>query len=79
MEQSKGWGPAGLTREEMVGQGWLTEDDWGEVEEITILLARRVREGTITWHFAEWILRRLAQDKRDAWGVREAHRLLREQ
>lgn len=67
----EGWLPRQkdvLTR--MVANGQLTESDAFEVVGIVALLLEKVRAGEITQHFAELVLRKMADDKHEAWRAR---------
>jgi hypothetical protein len=54
----------------MVRNGQLTEADAFEVSGILDLLIEKVTAGEITPHFAELVLRKLADDKCEAWRER---------
>lgn len=60
---------AGVLRR-MQALGQLTEADVYEVEGIIELLAERESKGEITRHFAELVLRKLADDKTRDWLAR---------
>ncbi len=71
----EGWLPRQqdvLTR--MVANGQLTEADAHEVVGIVSLLLEKVRAGEITQHFAELVLRKMAEDKHEAWRARREGR-----
>ena len=71
----EGWLPRQqdvLTR--MVANGQLTEADAYEVAGVIALLLEKVRAGEITQHFAELVLRKLADDKHEAWRARREGR-----
>jgi hypothetical protein len=67
----EGWIPRQkdvLTR--MVEEGQLTEGEAFEVAGTLDLLLDKVRAGEITLHFAELVLRKMADEKHAAWMAR---------
>jgi hypothetical protein len=54
----------------MMAKGWLTEAEAYEVAGTLELLAERVERGEITVHFMDVVVRKLAQEKYNAWLAR---------
>lgn len=54
----------------LLREGFLTEAEAYEVNETISLVARRVEEGSITRHFAELVIRKLADDMSRSWEAR---------
>ena len=57
----------------LVALGFLSEADAYEVQETLELLIERVRQGAITDHFARLVIKKLADDKLEAWVYRTAN------
>jgi hypothetical protein len=65
-----GWRKVELTLETLLARGFLTEADVYEVQETIELLYERQARGEITEHFVEVVMRKMAEDKVQAWRRR---------
>ena len=65
-----GWRKVELTLESLLARGFLTEADVYEVQETIELLYERQARGEISEHFVEVVMRKMAEDKVQAWRRR---------
>lgn len=71
-ERAEAWlGAKTAPLERLVKEGWLTEADALEVDAIIDELLERLSAGTISQHFVEVVIRRLAHDKAEKFRQRE--------
>lgn len=70
-----GWRKVELTLETLLARGMLTEADVYEVEEMFKELHARLQRGEITEHFIWVIMRKMAEDKVQAWRKRNGMHL----
>ena len=70
-----GWRQVDLTLEKLLARGMLTMSDVCEVRATFDDLHRRYQRGEITQHFADLVMRKLAESKVAAWRQRNGMHL----
>lgn len=73
------WQPEGARElEGMRAAAWMTAEETAEVEETIALVVASVRRGDISSHFANWLIKGLAEEKAEAWRLRQERQQRRE-
>jgi hypothetical protein len=70
-----GWRRVELTLETLLARGFLTEEDVYEVQGMFEELHGRLQRGEISEHFIHVIMRKMAEDKVQAWRKRNGMHL----
>ncbi len=69
---AEAWTPEGARElEGMASAGWLTEEEELEVRLTLALIVDSVRQGSISSHFANRLIRMLAEEKAERWRERQ--------